>query len=138
MGTSNILSSMAGGLTIIPGGIKSTTNILSGGKTLWANFFNALFLIAYVVLFRDFINMIPLCVLAAVLVHIGYGLCSISKVKHVAKQGVEELLVFLSTIIGTLCTDLLVGLLIGSSVKGTCGIFHAWQRRRDAGHLQAH
>ena len=41
MGVSNMCSSMAGGLTIIPGGVKSTTCILSGGRTQWANFYNA-------------------------------------------------------------------------------------------------
>jgi len=39
MGVSNILSGLAGGLTIIPGGIKSTANIIAGGRTLWANFY---------------------------------------------------------------------------------------------------
>src|SRR5437868_7496818 len=34
MGVSNTLSSLAGGLTIIPGGLKSTTNMLAGGRTL--------------------------------------------------------------------------------------------------------
>jgi carbonic anhydrase len=47
MGISNICSSMAGGLTIIPGGVKSTACIEGGGKTLWANFYNAIFLILF-------------------------------------------------------------------------------------------
>ena len=41
MGISNMCSSLAGGLTIIPGGVKSTTGILSGARTQWANFYNA-------------------------------------------------------------------------------------------------
>jgi len=52
MGISNILSSVAGGLTIIPGGVKSTTCIVTGGKTLWANFYNAIFLLLYLFLGR--------------------------------------------------------------------------------------
>jgi carbonic anhydrase len=43
IGVSNTLSSLAGGLTIIPGGLKSTTNMLAGGRTLWANFYYACF-----------------------------------------------------------------------------------------------
>ena len=38
MGASNMLSSLAGGLIIIPGGVKSRVNIDTGGRTLWANF----------------------------------------------------------------------------------------------------
>ena len=46
MGISNLCSSLAGGLTIIPGGVKSTTGILGGARTQWANFYNACFLIS--------------------------------------------------------------------------------------------
>lgn len=42
MGISNVLSSMVGGLTIIPGGMKSTTNIVGGGRTLWSNGYSGL------------------------------------------------------------------------------------------------
>ena len=37
MGISNVLSSIAGGLTIIPGGVKSRVNIDAGGRTLWGS-----------------------------------------------------------------------------------------------------
>ena len=38
MGVSNILSGLVGGLTIIPGGVKSTANIIAGGRTLMGEF----------------------------------------------------------------------------------------------------
>src|SRR5262249_41744549 len=72
MGVSNVCSSMTGGLTIIPGGVKSTTCILSGGRTQWANFYNALFLIAYLVLGRSLINLIPYTALGAIVLFTGY------------------------------------------------------------------
>ena len=59
MGISNMCSSMAGGLTIIPGGVKSTTGILAGARTQWANFYNACFLIIYLLLGRNLINLMP-------------------------------------------------------------------------------
>src|SRR5258708_37994920 len=59
MGVSNMLSSVAGGLTIIPGGVKSTTCIVTGGESLWAHFYNAIFLLFYLFLGRGFIYMIP-------------------------------------------------------------------------------
>ena len=43
----NIASSMVGGLTIIPRGVKCKVNIASGGRTLWANCTNAICLIIY-------------------------------------------------------------------------------------------
>jgi MFS superfamily sulfate permease-like transporter len=117
MGMSNICSSLAGGLTIIPGGIKSTTNILSGGKTLWANFYNACFLICYLLVARECINMIPLAALAAVLIHIGYKLCEPKKWFYAASVGKEQLFLFASTIAVTLYTDLLWGLIYGMAAK---------------------
>ena len=59
MGFSNMASSLAGGLTIIPGGVKSTTAILSGARTQWCNFYNAIFLIIFLLLGRGLINLIP-------------------------------------------------------------------------------
>lgn len=117
MGVSNICSSLAGGLTIIPGGIKSTTCVVSGGRTLWANFYNAMFLILYLCVARDMINMIPLGVLAAVLIHIGFKLCAPKKWIRIAAIGREQLFIFASTVLVTLWTDLLIGLLFGTAMK---------------------
>ena len=76
MGVSNMCSSMAGGLTIIPGGVKSTACIVGGGRTQWANFYNACFLIIYIVLGRNVINMMPLSALGAIVLYTGYKLCA--------------------------------------------------------------
>ncbi|MGV2340337.1 MAG UNVERIFIED_CONTAM: hypothetical protein LVR18_42235 [Planctomycetaceae bacterium] len=38
MAISNVASSLFGGLTIIPGGVRDKANIAAGGRTLWANF----------------------------------------------------------------------------------------------------
>ena len=62
MGVSNVASSLLGGLTIIPGIVKSTANILGGGRTQWANFYNACFLLDVPHLrTRTLINMVPTC-----------------------------------------------------------------------------
>src|SRR4029077_15824901 len=72
MGVSNICSSLGGGLTIIPGGVKSTACILGGGRTQWANFYNALFLIVYLALGRNLINLMPMSVLGAIVLYTGF------------------------------------------------------------------
>lgn len=125
MGVSNLLSSLAGGLTIIPGGIKSTTCIISGGRTLWANFYNALFLVLYVGLGRELINSIPLGCLAAILIHIGYKLCGPARWIKVSQVGVEQLVIFSATVLVTLSTDLLWGLLFGTAVKFLLTLFYS-------------
>jgi MFS superfamily sulfate permease-like transporter len=117
MGVSNIVSSLAGGLTIIPGGVKSTACIMGGGRTQWANFYNACFLLCYLLLARNLINLMPYSVLAAMLIFTGYKLCGPKVWKHVAHIGGEQLAIFTITVIATLATDLLWGIVTGIAAK---------------------
>jgi len=117
MGICNAASSVVGGLTIIPGIVKSTANIIGGGRTLWANFFNAVVLILFMSIGRPLINQVPLAVLAAILIFIGWKLCGPKVWKHISSIGPEQLGVFLLTIFVTVSTDLLIGISVGVFVK---------------------
>ena len=117
MGISNLCSSLAGGLTIIPGGVKRTTGILSGARTQWANFYNACFLIAYLLLARNLINLMPYTVLGAIVLFTGFKLCAPKVWKHVAHIGSEQLFVFATTVLVTITTDLLWGIAAGIAAK---------------------
>ncbi|MDT5256774.1 MAG: hypothetical protein QOD10_1854 [Mycobacterium sp.] len=113
MGVSNGASSLLGGLTIIPGMVKSTANVLAGGRTQWANFYNACFLLTFVLLGRHVIDMVPMAVLAAILVFIGYKLCKPALWLKVARVGTEHFVVFVTTLLVTVTTDLLIGIVAG-------------------------
>ena len=117
MGVCNIASSLVGGLTIIPGGVKSKVNVAAGGRTLWANFTNAICLIVYLWVGRDVINLIPKGVLAAVLIYTGWKMCEPLVWKHMAFIGKEQLAIFTLTVFSTLMTDLLWGIVVGVSAK---------------------
>jgi MFS superfamily sulfate permease-like transporter len=118
MGVSNILSSLAGGLTIIPGGIKSTANVIAGGRTLWANFYCALFMTFFVWFGTDLINRIPLTVLAALLIFIGWRLCAPKIFLKVFSIGAEQLLIAIVCVVVTLYTsDILSGIIAGTVTK---------------------
>ena len=118
MGVSNILSSLAGGLTIIPGGVKSTTNILAGGRTLWANFYYACCLALFLWFGTGLINLIPLSVLAALLVWIGWQRCAPRIFQKILGVGKEQLLIAVVTVVVTLYTsDLLEGVALGTLTK---------------------
>ena len=117
MGFSNVASSLVGGLTIIPGGVKSKANIASGGRTLWANFTNAICLILYLVVARDGINLIPKGALAAVLIYTGYKMCEPLVWRHMAHIGREQFSIFTVTVVATLLTDLLLGIVAGVVAK---------------------
>lgn len=117
MGISNICSSIVGGLTIIPGGVKSKACIVGGGRTLWANFYNAIFLIIFLFVAKDLINLIPLSALAAILIYTGWKLCEPKVWLHIAHIGREQLIPFTVTIVGSLAIDLLWGIGLGMLSK---------------------
>ena len=117
MGVSNLCSSLAGGLTIIPGGVKSKTGILTGARTQWANFYNACFLIVYLLLGRNLINLMPMTVLGAIVLFTGFKLCAPKVWKHIAHIGSEQLFVFATTVLVTITTDLLWGIAAGIVAK---------------------
>ncbi len=117
MGISNICSSVVGGLTIIPGGVKSKACIEAGGRTLWANFYNAIFLLLFLFVATRLINLIPMAALSAVLIHTGYKLCRPAIWRHTAHLGREQIALFTLTVVATLLTDLLWGIIIGVAAK---------------------
>ena len=117
MGGCNVASSLLGGLTIIPGIVKSTANIIGGGRTQWANFYNACFLLTFLLFARNLINMVPLTVLASILVFIGFKLCRPKVWKHVADIGTEHIAIFAVTVLVTVTTDLLIGIAAGVALK---------------------
>jgi len=117
MGISNALSSFFGGLTIIPGGIKSRTNIDAGGRTLWANFYNATFLIIFLFIASDIIAMVPLAAIAAILIYVGWKLCEYKVFTKTYAIGRDQIIIFIITVIAILGTDLLVGILVGVAAE---------------------
>ena len=117
MGVSNVASSLLGGLTIIPGIVKSTANIIGGGRTQWANFYNACFLLTFLILGRDLINAVPTVVLASILLFVGYKLCRPKVWIHMARIGKEQLAIFATTVLVTVTTDLLIGIGVGVAMK---------------------
>jgi len=117
MAVSNVASSLFGGLTIIPGGVKSKANIAAGGRTLWANFTNAICLILYISVGYQLVNLIPRGVLASVLLYTGWKMCEPAIWRHIAHIGRDQLIIFSFTIIVTLATDLLIGIIAGTILQ---------------------
>lgn len=113
MGVSNSLSSIFGGLTIIPGGIKSRANIDAGGRTLWANFYNAIFLLLFLFLATDVIARVPLASIAAIVIYVGWKLCEYKVFTKTYAIGRDQIVIFVITVLAILATDLLWGIITG-------------------------
>ena len=113
IGLSTMVAGMIGGLPIIAVIIRSTVNIHNGAKTKWSNMYQGLLLLIFIVLLSPIMRQVPLCAFAILLVYTGFKLASPAVFKQVYNQGTEQLIFFVGTMVLTLYTNLLIGLLGG-------------------------
>ena len=113
VGLSTMVSGALGGLPIITVIVRSTVNVNHHAKTSWSNFYHGIFLILFILILAPVLRSVPLAALAAILLHTGYKLASPKVFKHAYDQGVEQLLFLSATLIITLFTNLLYGIIGG-------------------------
>lgn len=117
VGIGSVISGMFGGLPMIAEIVRSTANIANGARTRYSNFFHGVFVLVFVLTATAMLNRIPLAALAALLVFTGYRLSSPKVFKETHQIGWEQTLLFVTTIVITLSTDLLIGVFSGVAVK---------------------
>lgn len=117
VGIGNTVSSAIGGLPMISEIVRSKANIDNGAKTRFANFWHGLFLLVSVSFLGNFIHLIPMTALAAMLIFTGFRLASPNEFLKVYKTGREQLCIFVFTMLMVLATDLLIGIVLGIIAK---------------------
>lgn len=113
IGFSTMIAGLIGGLPIIAVIIRSTVNIHNGAKTKWSNMYQGLLLLLFIVVLSPIMRQVPLCAFAILLVYTGFKLASPAVFKQIYNQGTEQLVFFVGTMVLTLYTNLLVGLMGG-------------------------
>ena len=115
-GTGNIISGLIGGLPITQVIVRSSANIQSGGRTKLSAIVHGFFLLISVILIPTLLNKIPLSVLAAILLIVGYNLAKPGLFIKMYQLGWKQFLPFTVTVLGIVFTDLLVGIGLGLAV----------------------
>ena len=126
-GTGNILSGLIGGLPITQVIVRSSANIQSGAKSSKSAIIHGFFLLISVMLIPNLLNMIPLSVLAAILLIVGYKLAKPALFAVMYKQGWMQFVPFMVTILGIIFTDLLLGIGLGLAVGIVIILFKSYQ-----------
>ncbi len=114
IGLATAISGAIGGLPIITVIVRSTVNVNNNAKTKWSNLYHGVLIIIFFFFLAPVIQKIPLAALASILVYIGFRLASPQVFKKIYQLGMEQLMFMLVTIVITLYTDLLWGILGGS------------------------
>lgn len=116
-GVCNTLLGFIGGLPVISEIVRSSANVASGATSRWSNLFHGVFILIFILLATAILNTIPLTAFAAILIYVGYRLANPAQLKHVLKTGTDQLVIFMTTLIVTLNTDLLIGILVGTVLE---------------------
>jgi len=114
-GTGNVLSGLIGGLPITQVIVRSSANIQSGGRTKLSAIIHGFLLLIAVVLIPTLLNKIPLSVLAAILLIVGYKLANPATFKKMFSLGWKQYIPFLVTVI-LVQFNLLLGIGVGLAV----------------------
>lgn len=112
-GAGNMISGLIGGLPITQVIVRSSTNLQSGGSTKLSAILHGFLILISIIAIPTVLNMIPLAVLAAVLLLVGYKLAKPALFKQMFKLGKGQFLPFIVTILGVVFLDLLMGIGLG-------------------------
>jgi MFS superfamily sulfate permease-like transporter len=125
-GFGNVASGCIGGLPITQVIVRSSANIQSGGRTKMSAILHGFLLLASVILIPTLMNKIPLSVLAAILLIVGYKLAKPSVFKQMWTSGWRQFIPFIVTVL-LLQFNFLLGVGVGLSLGIIITLFQSYQ-----------
>jgi carbonic anhydrase len=116
-GVGNTICGLIGGLPVTAVIVRGSVNISAGAQSKLSAIFHGFLLAGLVILLPQYLNLIPLASLAAILIVTGFKLASPVLIKNVYLEGRYQFIPFIVTLVGIVVTDLLAGILIGLAVS---------------------
>jgi MFS superfamily sulfate permease-like transporter len=115
-GLGNFLSGLLGGIPLSAVIVRTSVNINAGGRTKLASFIHGVCIVISVMFFVEYLNLIPLSCLAAILIYTGFKLTKPAIFSELYEQGLDQFVPFIITILAMLTLDSLRGVAIGLAV----------------------
>jgi MFS superfamily sulfate permease-like transporter len=115
-GFGNILCGLFGGLPIAAGILRTTANIYGGARSRLSNFLHGVLLLVATVAVSSAMNHIPIAALSALIIIVASQLVRPQFWKVEYREGTEQFLPFIVTVLAIAFTDLLTGVSIGLMV----------------------
>lgn len=126
-GLGNIISGFVGGLPVTQVIVRSSANIAFGAKSKLSAILHGVFLLISAITVAEYLNMIPLASLAAILLVVGYKLAKPALFLQMYKLGWEQFIPFVVTIAAIILTDLLKGITAGLLVGIFFTLYHRYK-----------
>jgi MFS superfamily sulfate permease-like transporter len=115
-GVGNTISALLGGLPITAVVVRTSINATAGAVSKLSAVLHGFWLLLFVLLIPNFLNLIPISTLATVLIIVGYRLTKPNLFKTIFRNGWDQFIPFMVTILAILFSDLLMGICIGMVV----------------------
>lgn len=113
-GIANIGSGLLGGMAGCAMIGQSVINVKSGGRTRLSTLLAGIFLLLFIVFLSDYVGMIPMAALVAVMVMVSIGTFSWSSVRDLRKNPLSSSIVMVATVVVVVFThNLAYGVLLG-------------------------
>lgn len=122
-GIANVGSALFGGLPATGAIARTATNIRAGGKSPIAGILHALFLLLFMLLLGQWMNMVPLAALAAILFMVAWNISEHEQFRHTLSAPKGDRLVLLLTFGLTVFFDLTVAIEAGIVVSALVFMF---------------
>lgn len=116
-GVGNIVAALFGGIPGAGATMGTVTNIKAGATTKLSGMMKGVFLLAIVVGVADYVQFIPMSVLAAILITIGIGIIDYKGIKMLFKVPKQDAIVWIIVLLVTLFDNLLDAVGIGFALS---------------------
>lgn len=112
-GMGNTVAGLIGAMPLTGVIVRSSANVEFGGKTRLSTIMHGIWIVLFLFLFSNVLELIPRSALAAILVYIGYKLIDVKITKKFFEFEKFEAFIYLATIVAIVTINLLYGVLIG-------------------------